>query len=330
MVAAGMVTLARLFGKWGTDKAFGYYPGVYECLFRQRRHEIRAVLEVGIGTMLPGAHSSMVGYAGPGYRPGGSLRAWRDYFPHAVICGLDVQPDTQFDDEERIVTRLCDSTDAAQVEPLMQGDFPKEFDIVIDDGSHYADDQLKSMFNIFPYLVEGGVYIVEDLLGDAFRRRLDIVRSISGDSPHFFLGPDSNLFATIKSSESRYANDARRLFTSWGTAVYIDEYSGQVRHGGVPLRADVRLAFELKRATLVHAGTEPERPIHCAGGGCALGSVGGGTAFDYVWSAGWKEIWFGLRHKDLYLCAEPDGRITLSKTELKKWEQFTLRHWEPL
>ena len=29
MVGAGMVTLAKLFGKWGTDKAFGYYPGVY-------------------------------------------------------------------------------------------------------------------------------------------------------------------------------------------------------------------------------------------------------------------------------------------------------------
>jgi hypothetical protein len=253
-----MVSLAKLFSKWGTDKAVGYYPGVYECLFRQRRGEIRAVLEIGIGTMLPGVHSSMVGYARPGYRPGGSLRAWRDYFERAVICGLDVQPDTQFGDEVRIVTRLCDSTDATQVRQLMQSDFPKAFDIVIDDGSHYADDQLKTMFNVFPYVVEGGVYIVEDLVGDTFRERLDIVQAISGDSPHFFLGPDNNLFTTIKSNESRYANVARRLFTSWGTTVYVDKYSGQLRHGGVPTRpAEVRLAFELTRARLVHAGTEP-------------------------------------------------------------------------
>jgi hypothetical protein len=329
MVGASMVTLAKLFGKWGTDKAFGYYPGVYECLFRQRRGEIRAILEIGIGTMLPGVHSSMVDYAGPGYRPGGSLRAWRDYFEQAIVCGLDVQPDTQFDGEARIVTRLCNSTDASDVRQLMRGDFPNQFDIIIDDGSHYADDQLKTMFNMFPFVAEGGVYIVEDLVGDDFRRRLDIVRSITGDSPHFFLGPANNLFATIKSSESRYANNARRLFTSWNTSVYIDDRTGRLRHGqGSAHPADVRLALELARATLLHAGAEPERPIHCVGEVCALGQVGGGTEFEYIWSAGWSEVWFGLRHKDLYLCAEPDGRITLSKTELKKWERFTLRNWE--
>ena len=38
-----------------------------------------ALKMAGIGTMLPGVHSSMVGFASPGYRPGGSLRSWRDF-----------------------------------------------------------------------------------------------------------------------------------------------------------------------------------------------------------------------------------------------------------
>ena len=32
--------------------------------------------------------------------------------------------------------------------------------------------------------------------------------------------------------------------------------------------------------------------------------------------------WFGLRFAGLYLCAEPDGRITLSRMQLGPWEQF--------
>jgi hypothetical protein len=38
----------------------------------------------------------MVGYAGEGYKPGGTLRSWREFFPNATIYGIDVQPETQF------------------------------------------------------------------------------------------------------------------------------------------------------------------------------------------------------------------------------------------
>src|SRR4029077_5181705 len=106
--------LAQIFDRWGTDKATNGYAGAYECLFRKGRNNIGAVLEIGIGTMIPSVNSSMVGYAGQGYKPGGSLRAWRDFFPNATVYGMDVQPDTQFADEERIVTLLGNSTDLSQ------------------------------------------------------------------------------------------------------------------------------------------------------------------------------------------------------------------------
>lgn len=208
--------LEEIFDLWNVDKAqpasrrrakaeWRGYTGVYECLFRRHRRDCRSVLEIGIGTMIPNEHSSMAGSAVPGYKPGGSLRAWRDYFENATIFGIDVQPDTQFD-EPRIVTRLCDSTNAESVQSLMQeGDFPSEFDVIIDDASHVVTDQLATLANFFPYLKNEGFYIVEDL-SDAtaalqFVDQTDRVREICGNHPFFFLGPFNNLCVVMKRGE---------------------------------------------------------------------------------------------------------------------------------
>lgn len=155
-----METLTNLFNKYGSDKARNGYVPLYETLFRARRSDPISLLEVGIGTMIEGVHSSMVGYALPGYKPGGSLRAWRDYFPNACISGCDVQPDTQFTDEERITTYLCNSTQSADVTKTFDG---KMFDIIVDDGSHAAMDQISTLHNMLPHLKKDGIYVIEDV-----------------------------------------------------------------------------------------------------------------------------------------------------------------------
>jgi len=202
-----MIKLEEIFDRWSIDKgqtsggpraaAEGRgYAGVYECLFRRYRRDLRTILEIGIGTMIPRAHSSMANCALPGYRPGGSLRAWREYFANATIFAIDVQPDTQFD-EDRIVTRLCDSTNQQSVQALMQrGEFPSQFDIIIDDASHKAADQIATLVNFLPYVKRGGFYIVEDI--QEFIDHIDVVRKICGDNPFFFLGPCNNVFVLIK------------------------------------------------------------------------------------------------------------------------------------
>ena len=38
-----------------------------------------------------------------------------------------------------------------------------EFDIIIDDGGHYMQQQLLSLIYLFPRLREGGIYIIEDV-----------------------------------------------------------------------------------------------------------------------------------------------------------------------
>ena len=155
------VCLKDLFAAEGSDK--GCYCPAYEILLRERRATVRVVLEIGIGTMIPGAHASMKGYATDDYRPGASLRAWRRYFPHADIIGIDVQPDTQIS-EARIRTFLCDSTSGPSVEALRQANLKDTYcDVIVDDGSHRSEDQLRTLANFFPMLASSGLYFIEDI-----------------------------------------------------------------------------------------------------------------------------------------------------------------------
>jgi hypothetical protein len=155
--------LRDLLDGYGTDKGRLYAPA-YEVLLAPLQRTLETLLEVGIGTLIPDANSSMVGYSAPHYRPGASLRAFRDYFQNAQIYGLDVQHDTMLENEARIQTYLCDSTDAAQVRTLAtSGRLPTAFDVIIDDGSHRGADQLATLANLHPLLREGGLYFIEDI-----------------------------------------------------------------------------------------------------------------------------------------------------------------------
>jgi len=133
----------QLFNFYGSDKTRNGYAPLYHSLFKNIKDKPIDLLEIGIGTMIPGVHSSMVGFSLPGYKPGGSLRAWRDYFINGQIVGADVQPDTQFT-EERIKTYICDSLSIKNTTDVFSD---KLFDIIIDDGSHRDEHQLKPLEN---------------------------------------------------------------------------------------------------------------------------------------------------------------------------------------
>jgi hypothetical protein len=125
----------------------------------------------------------MATHALPGYRPGGSLRAWRDYFPQADVHGMDVQPDTQFS-ENRIRTHICDSTAGEQVASFFRVHDGLAFDVIIDDGSHVDVHQLRTLENLYPHLKPGGYYIIEDVYpGSGLLTKLwdEVRRIVRGD-----------------------------------------------------------------------------------------------------------------------------------------------------
>lgn len=132
--------LHELGMKHGTDKAtFHGYCDFYE---QHLPATVDQLLEIGI-------------------MDGASLKMWRDYYPGAVIIGVDV-------DERRarmkipgVVCAWIDATEDSEVELLAASKGP--FEVIIDDGSHMTADQQRSFELLWPAVAPGGVYVIEDL-----------------------------------------------------------------------------------------------------------------------------------------------------------------------
>ena len=185
--------LRALFTKYGTDKL--ELAHAYHALMYFRRYEIRDVLEIGIGAMC-----SMHGYAAAHYRPGGSLRAWRDWLPHASVLGLDIREETLFQ-EERIDTRVCDSTDTQAVHAALG---KQTFDLIIDDGAHEHEAQLATLANCYPHLRPNGLYVIEDIYrASPIVKERRLVHDITGHRECLFVGREDPI-AVIFAHPLRY------------------------------------------------------------------------------------------------------------------------------
>ena len=142
-----MKLLTEIANKYGTDKGTTFYPShgfseIYDDFFINKRNDVLKVLEIGIDK-------------------GNSLRMWRDYFPNAIIYGLDVQTH-QFFTEERISTHYANQSSEDDINSFIN-QFGGEFDVIIDDGGHDPIYQQISLGFLFKHLKSDGVYIVEDL-----------------------------------------------------------------------------------------------------------------------------------------------------------------------
>lgn len=143
----------------GAGKRSGH-QFVYQYLDLQRDADLR-ILEIGIGTNDPKAPSSM----GSDGKPGSSLEMWTRLFPNALVYGADVDPKALVQGE-RIRSLLVDSTDPNSVKNLIQELSqlePKGFDMIVDDGLHTPESNLRLLNLLSPLLATGGFYVVEDI-----------------------------------------------------------------------------------------------------------------------------------------------------------------------
>lgn len=180
------MTTRDLIEKYGSDKNLSKYTEVYDYIFPYKKSEKGNFLEIGVGSLLPESPATFSGNINffPHYTPGGSLRAWRDYFPNMNVYGLDVGKDCLLK-EDRIETFICDSTDYDGILNI----FPEtSFNIIIDDGSHKAYNQYRTLMNFYPMVVEKGFYIVEDVGG-------------GGDGLNFFMHYEDELTKYLKNDE---------------------------------------------------------------------------------------------------------------------------------
>lgn len=139
------------------------YTPTYHELFGSARNDIKMVLEIGINA-------------------GGSLRMWKEYFPSALIVGLDNNPWALVHTEDRIMCLLADQNDQASLLNAISkiGDQRGCFNVIIDDGSHVRRHQRVSMETLLPFLSPGGLYVVEDL-GRNFPLEVDTLVSLVPD-----------------------------------------------------------------------------------------------------------------------------------------------------
>lgn len=148
------------FRKYKTDKYESKYHFVYNKYFEPIRYNNIRVLEIGLGTV--GFNpSNMIGWKQihEDYMPGASLRAFRDYFPNGMVYGIDIQEDCMFE-EERIKTYLVDSRDVIISDEVLGN---STFDIIIDDGDHTSEGQIKTFNNFFKRVKKDGLYFIEDV-----------------------------------------------------------------------------------------------------------------------------------------------------------------------
>jgi hypothetical protein len=118
-----------------------------------------------------------------------------------------------------------------------------------------------------------------------------------------------------------------RLFTMHGTVLYVDPVSGELRHGpfeGTP--ANARLVLDGPHGQIMHDAAGSLRPIACLADHSHAIDSGGNrerpaapTVFELV---ALHQRWVGLRAQGVFLCAEPNGSVTLSREVCSAWESF--------
>lgn len=162
--------LHELFNHYGSDKGSleiqnssnlwisHTYADIYHQLFQHCRDSIKIVIECGIGTNNPLLVSSM----GNGASPGASLRAWKDYFPNALIVGLDIDRNILFK-EDRISTFYCDQTKQTDFAEVFKSLGLSSFDLMIDDGLHTSQAAIKLFNSAKAYMTETSIYVIEDM-----------------------------------------------------------------------------------------------------------------------------------------------------------------------
>jgi len=140
-------------------RSFHNYSLFYHEFFSHIREDNMSIFEVGLGSN----NSDVRGFMGNDARPGASLYAWSEYFKNGRIYGADIDKRIIFnDDNKRIKTYCFDQANRDSVRRAFD-EIGHKVDIIIDDGLHFPEYNMKFFENSFQYLEEGGLFIIEDL-----------------------------------------------------------------------------------------------------------------------------------------------------------------------
>lgn len=128
----------------GTDKEWphNFLSGLYSRKFIRER-SVNSILEIGFAN-------------------GASLALWAHAFPKAKILGLDINdctnPHPALSGHSNVTMIRADAYEQNVVESL-----PMKFQIVIDDGPHTVESQIRALQLYRDVLTKNGMLIIEDI-----------------------------------------------------------------------------------------------------------------------------------------------------------------------
>lgn len=107
-------------------------------------------------------YGSRINYLEIGVQFGGGLEiASKLFSAESAIVGLDIEPLCKNLEKVGLAKIFIGS----QTDPKILGgiiEYCQYFDVIIDDGSHQQKDMIETFLILFPYLSEGGCYLIED------------------------------------------------------------------------------------------------------------------------------------------------------------------------
>ena len=92
---------------------------------------------------------------------GGSLLMWRNFFgPKARIIGIDINPNAKVMEQKGFEIFIGDQSSELFWESFYQ--IVGDVDIILDDGGHYFDQQIKTLEIGIKHLKDDGIIMIED------------------------------------------------------------------------------------------------------------------------------------------------------------------------
>ena len=151
--------ISNLFNKYGSDKAKTHgYDLIYSKIFNSMViNEEGSILEIGLGTNNKEILSNMNGLG----KPGGSLKALRDFFPNKFIYGADIDREILIEDD-RIKCFYLDQLNFKTFQEL-DLNIKENLDLIIDDGLHSVLANMNTLKFGLKKIKKGGFIVIEDI-----------------------------------------------------------------------------------------------------------------------------------------------------------------------
>ncbi len=154
--------LQLLGDKYDPSKMYHNYLQHYWTHFRDVASSVKNVCEIGVQTQ-------------------NSVRMWEEFFPNAIIHGIDIDPKCKQFESGRVRIHIGSQADENFLAEVVEA-AGAPFDIVIDDGSHIPQHQITSALFFIPRLSEHGIYVLEDtggVVGDFGNSTINYFRALT-------------------------------------------------------------------------------------------------------------------------------------------------------